>query len=340
MDIVLVGLGRMGQTHLRAIREFLPQLRLAAIAEPRQELIVPNVELLRDTKIYSEAAEALRHPGLDGCLVVTPTDTHAAIVRDALDLGLHIFCEKPLTLKRDDSLRLGEMAENERLVLQVGFWRRFSPVFLKAKEFLRNGAIGEPILLHLTQWDIACPPSEWCDPRRSGGIFIDMAVHEFDEVEWLLDARITDVSAHALALVNKDLRAVGDVDNAIVLVGLDRDTRALVDLSRNGRYADDVRLEILGSEGALFIDTYPAPRVRIGTRGGVQNAWEAHGHDAFLSGVAGELAAFSFAATGRAALSSVPGAGESVRATTIGEAARVSAVSGSLVEVTASDYSF
>jgi myo-inositol 2-dehydrogenase/D-chiro-inositol 1-dehydrogenase len=322
----------MGGVHLRGLRALTPNVRLTAVAEPRADLVTAS-DLIGDAVVYPGAAQALRHPGLDGCIVVTPTETHAAIVADALELGLHVFCEKPLTLRRDESLQLHALAESRGLALQVGFWRRFSPPLVEARRLLQEGAIGRPILLRLVQWDVECPPAAWCDPRRSGGIFVDMGVHEYDEIEWLLDTRITEVTVHPLARVNKELADVGDFDNVIVFAGLECGAHAIVDLSRNGRYADDVRLEILGSDGALFADTIPTPRVRVGTRGRLETVWEDAGGDAFLDAVAAELAAFGALATGGAAAAAVAGAAESIRATLIGEAASDSASSGALVRI-------
>jgi scyllo-inositol 2-dehydrogenase (NAD+) len=332
MDVALVGLGRMGGVHLRALQELVPDVRLVAVAEPRADLIAAS-DLIGDAVVYPDTARALRHPGLDGCIVVTPTETHATIVAGALELGLHVFCEKPLTLEQDESLQLQALAESRGLVLQVGFWRRFSPPLIEARRLLQQGAIGRPILLRLVQWDVDCPPAAWCDPRRSGGIFVDMGVHEYDEIEWLLDTRITRVTAHPLARVEQELAEVGDFDNAIVFADTEGDAHAIVDLSRNGRYADDIRLEILGSDGALFADTVPVSRLRMGTRRGLETVWEDSVSDAFLRAVAAELAAFGALGAGEAAAAAVPGAAESIRATLIGEAARDSATSGASVDL-------
>ncbi len=332
MDVALMGLGRMGSVHLRAIRELVPTVGLVAVVEPRADLVAVS-DLAGDVVVYADADRALRHPGLAGCIVVTPTETHATIVADALELCLHVFCEKPLTLEHDESLRLQGLAESRGLILQVGFWRRFSPLLVEARKLLREGAIGRPVLLRLVQWDVDCPPAAWCDPRRSGGIFVDMGVHEYDEIEWLLDTRITEVTAQPLALVNEDLAEVGDFDNAMVFASLEDGTRAVIDMSRNGRYADDLRLEILGSDGVLFADTVPVSRLRLGTRRGLETVWEDSAGDGFVRAVAAELSAFSALAAGEATPAAVPGAAESIRATRIGEAARDSAASGASVRI-------
>jgi predicted dehydrogenase len=331
VNVALVGLGRMGGVHLDAICDPSTGLTLTAVAEPRLDTVASATGLIGEAAVYPDAAQALRRPGLAGCIVVTPTETHATIVMDALDQGLHVFCEKPLTLEPKESLRLRALADSRGLVLQVGFWRRFSPPLVEARRLLREGAVGRPIMLRLVQWDMDGPPAAWCDPQRSGGIFVDMGVHEFDEIEWLLETRITDVNACPLALVDEELRAVGDYDNAVVFVGLETGAHAVVDLSRNGRYADDVRLEILGSDGALFVDTIPIARVRLGTRRGLETVWEDAGCDAFHTAIRAELAAFGALVGGGRV--SVPGAAESIRATTIGAAARESAATDRLIRV-------
>jgi len=325
IDVVLVGLGRMGSIHLETIRTRVPTLRLAAIAEPTADLATPA--RVGAAAVYAEAAEALRHPGVRACIVATPTDSHGSIVAQALETGLHVFCEKPLTLAPAESIELGAAARASGLVLQVGFWRRFAEPLVEARRLLHAGAIGRPLLLRLVQWDVDCPPADWCDPARSGGIFVDMAVHEFDEIEWLLDEPITEVTARPLALVNEELAAVGDFDNAVVLARLAGGAHAAVELSRNGRYADDIRLEILGSDGAVLVETVPRARVRLGTRDGLQTAWEQDG-DVFLTAIAAQLDAFAATVAGRGDAPSVPGATASIRAVAIGEAARESAAGG------------
>src|SRR5262249_7347183 len=120
-DVLLVGLGRMGSVHLDAIRTLAPRLRLAAVAEPRAELAAPD--RVGDAVVYADTCEALAHPGLRACIVATPTDTHRSVVARALEAGVHVFCEKPLTLAAAESLELEAAARERGLVLQVGFWR-------------------------------------------------------------------------------------------------------------------------------------------------------------------------------------------------------------------------
>jgi myo-inositol 2-dehydrogenase/D-chiro-inositol 1-dehydrogenase len=323
-SIALIGVGRMGAVHALAIARHLPDVIVAAIAEPRAEAVAALGDLAAGAAVYDTAKQALAHPGLDACIVVTPTDTHAGVVQSALEEGLHVFCEKPLTLDSSESRALGARAADLQRVLQVGFWRRFHPPIAMAKQLLAEGAIGRPLLTKLTQWDVDCPPVEWCAPDRSGGIFVDMAIHEFDQIEWFLNDEIVAVEARPLPRVIGELDTVGDYDNAVILCALAGGGQAVIDVSRNGRYADDIRIEVLGSDGALFIETVPTGRLRLATREGVRTVWEDPEVDAFTAGIALELAAFTLAIGGRGD-GPVPGADESIRASELGRAATRSA---------------
>jgi myo-inositol 2-dehydrogenase/D-chiro-inositol 1-dehydrogenase len=317
----------MGLVHATALSQHLPQTRLASVAEPRPDAVAALGALADGARVYETAAEALAHPGLDGCVIVTPTDTHLSVVTAALEQGLHVFCEKPLTLDPDHSRTLAELAATRDRLLQVGFWRRFYTPIVKAKELIADGVIGTPLFCRLSQWDVDCPPVDWCAPERSGGIFVDMAVHEFDQIEWFLRDRIVSVEARALPRVIPELARVDDYDNAVVWFTAASGAQGMIDLSRNGRYADDVRIEVLGSEGAAFVDTLPRGRLRVGTRGGLETVWEDPAEDSFLGAVANELAAFTLAIAGSRELA-LPGPAASIRATELGQAARRSARTG------------
>ena len=145
------------------------------------------------------------------------------------------------------SLRL---ARDQGRVLQVGFWRRFAPPWRTAKERIDAGEIGTPVYVRLAQWDGDPPPASFCDPAVSGGLAIDCGVHEYDLAEWLTGRRITRVSAWALPLVEPSVGEAGDLDNLLAVLELEGGAVATVDLTRNARYGDDVRTEILGSQGA------------------------------------------------------------------------------------------
>ena len=229
---------------------------------------------------------------VDALVVAAPTPLHAEIVGRCIDAGIPVLCEKPLSFDPATSFELHAAAEEAGVLVAVGFWRRWARPWSAARELLAAGAIGEPILLRLAQWDANPPPAAFCARDVSGGIFIDCGVHEFELVDFLLGDEIATVRATALAAVDPAIAAVGDVDNGLVEFTTDGGVVGLVDLTRNARYADDVRTEILGSDGALFVDGFPGGRLRIGDSNGMRIVGGTEMVDVMVGGVYAQLDAF------------------------------------------------
>ena len=268
--------------------------------------------------------------GIDAWLIATPTTTHPALVRMALEAGLHVLCEKPLALDTADSNRLGAEAEAADRVLQVGFWRRFSPPWATAKHLIEQGAIGRPLMIRLSQWDADPPPAEFCDPVSSGGLAIDCGVHEIDLAEWFSGRTVQRVTSFNLPLVDQSLATVGDVDNLVAVLEMGDGVVATVDLSRNCRYEDDVRTEILGEQGAIFVDLLPIGRTRLATASGVEGVAGSETADAFGVGILRQAEAFARAVAGEEV--DIPGASASTRAVATGLAIQ-QAANGEPVEL-------
>jgi predicted dehydrogenase len=280
---------------------------------------------------YEQAAGAMAHAGAEACLIATPTPTHPDLVRGALAAGLHVLCEKPLSLDPAEAAALADDARAAGRILQVGFWRRFSPPWVAARAALAAGRIGDPLMVRLCQWDGDPPPASFCDPAVSGGLAVDCGVHEYDLAEWFTGRHVERVRAWALPLVDASLGAVGDVDNLVAVLELEGGAVATVDLSRNARFGDDVRTEILGSQGALLIDLLPQGHTRIGTAAGLVDLDGSTTGDATAAGVVGQVEAFAAAVRGEAR--ELPGAVESARATAIGHAVRGAARTGEAVAI-------
>ncbi len=253
---------------------------------------------------------------VDAWLIATPTTTHPALVREALAAGMHVLCEKPLSLDPADSEQLGAEAAALDRVLQVGFWRRFSPPWATAKRLIDAGAIGRPLMVRLSQWDADPPPASFCDPATSGGLAIDCGVHEYDLAEWFTGLTVKRVTSFDLPLVDDSLAAVGDVDNLVAVLELGGGVTATVDLSRNCRYEDDVRTEILGDQGAIFVDLLPVGRTRLATAAGTEVVAGSETEDAFGVGIRTQAEAFARAVAGEVV--DIPHADASTRAVRTG----------------------
>jgi predicted dehydrogenase len=288
----VIGLGRMGSFHAAALTS-VPELEVVALADVRRSALDAAANLYPAATTYDDPARALTHPELEAVLLATPTTTHPVLTLSAIEADLHVLCEKPLALDPATSNRLGTLAQQSNLVLQMGYWRRFSPPWRSARDAIATGRIGDPVLLRLSQWDADPPPPEFCDPQVSGGLAIDCGVHEFDLAAWLTGRSLIGVRAEAMPIVDDAVAAVGDVDNLVAVGELENGARVIIDLSRNARYGDDVRSEVLGTNGALFVDTLPTARTRIGDADGLTTLGNSEADDAMLVGVRDQAAAFA-----------------------------------------------
>ncbi|HEY5876754.1 MAG TPA: Gfo/Idh/MocA family oxidoreductase [Ilumatobacteraceae bacterium] len=332
--LAIVGAGRMGAFHARSLALAGPRasgVDVVAVADASQRSLDAVSAVVVGAAAYASADEAFAHPGLEACLIATPTPTHPALVRQALAAGLHVLCEKPLSLDPAESEALGCAAADAGRVLQVGFWRRFSPPWQRARDAIADGRIGRPLMVRLAQWDADPPPASFCDPAVSGGLAVDCGVHEFDLAEWLTSCRIERVRAWPLPTIDRGIAEVGDIDNLVVVLELSGGAVATVDLSRNARYGDDVRTEVLGSQGALLVDLLPTGRTRIGTADGMTTLPRSDVADATAAGVVAQMAAFAAAVRGQVV--DLPGATASARATAVAHAVRRAAETGAAVDL-------
>ena len=323
LRVAVVGVGRMGRTHAFQMAA-LDEIELVGVVDSHPHTAASLADALGVETIPTD--EIGDRDDLDAWVIATPTTTHDSIVTAALEAGVHVLCEKPLTLDPARDAGLADAAEELGLVLQVGFWRRFSPPWSRAKELIEAGGIGRPVYLRLSQWDAQPPPPEFCNPEVSGGLAIDCGVHEFDLAEWLTGSSVVSVQGHHLPLVEKAVGEAGDVDNLLAVLQLSSKATATVDLSRNGRYGDDVRTEILGEEGAIFIDMLPHGRTRLAGRAGIQTVEGSEVEDAMLAGLTAQVRAFHRLVRGEDI--DHPGAEASRRAVIIGRGVQRSAASG------------
>lgn len=324
LKLAVVGVGRMGQLHARVLSE-IDEVDVVAIVDSRFEA-AERLSRELDVMSYPDLDSALAHEGVEALLIATPTPTHPTLVRTALGAGIHVLCEKPLSLDLSEGSELGELADRSNLVLQIGFWRRFSAPWVAARKALEAGAIGEPVMIRLSQWDANPPPPEFCDPAVSGGLAIDCGVHEFDLAEWFTGSTVSSVVGRNMRLVDAAVNESGDVDNLVAMLELADGVTATVDLSRNGRYGDDVRTEILGSEGALLIDSIPTGRTRLATSAGIHVLEDSRVDDAQADGMTNQARAFASCVRGETV--DVPTAMASARAVAIGRAIQRSADTG------------
>ena len=236
----------MGKAHVAAALR-TPEVELAGVADP---CVTAADE--RWPTVASFGALSERTP-LDAVLVAASTPAHEAIVAEALERGVHVLCEKPLTLDPDRSAMLGDAARAAGLVLQVGYWRRFAEPFRDLRALIGSGRLGPVRAIRAAQWDARPEPPSFCDPRVSGGLEVDCGVHEFDMARWLLDAEVEAVTSCAPA-ASPELAAVADVDTVYGIARLSAERAMSIDLTRRAGHLDSIRVEAIGLKGSAIVE--------------------------------------------------------------------------------------
>jgi myo-inositol 2-dehydrogenase/D-chiro-inositol 1-dehydrogenase len=247
--LALVGAGRMGSTHARALGSGLRGVELAALVEPSDEAAARTGIARR----YRDVDELVAAGGIDGAIVAAPTRVHATIVGRLLEAGLPVLCEKPCGLSSEETRALARRAVDAGVQLQVGYWRRFVPALRELQADLEAGTFGEIELISCAQWDERPPPAAFRDPASSGGIVVDMGVHEFDQLRWLTGQEIVSI-AGAASGVSFDPPVDGDPEGIVLALVLDGGTAGVVTLLRRHPPGDLCRVELVGTKGAARID--------------------------------------------------------------------------------------
>lgn len=270
LKIGVLGLGRMGRLYAEALATRIDGAELYAAASLVEQERTQAASQFALSRIYEEAREVLALAEVDAVVIATPTSTHYELVTAAAEAGKAIFCEKPLALTLEQTHAALAAVERAAVPLQVGFMRRFDAAYQKAQALISAGQIGAPVTFKAVSRDPFCPPCNYLDPAQSGGLILDMAIHDFDLARWLMGSEVTQVSAEGTLLVCKDLAAVDDIDNALVNLRFASGALGNVEVSRNAFYGYDIRTEVLGSEGALLIGSQEHTPVVLLTRAGAQ----------------------------------------------------------------------
>jgi myo-inositol 2-dehydrogenase/D-chiro-inositol 1-dehydrogenase len=231
----------MGSAHLRALGD-----RITAVVEPA-DVDVPH------SRRYRAIGELLRDGGCDGAVVAVPTRFHAQVVRELIGAGVPVLCEKPCGLTSGDARALAREADAAGVPLHVGYWRRFVPALRELREQIAAGALGELELVQSAQWDERPPPAAFRDPASSGGIVVDMGVHELDQLRWLTGQEIAAASLVASS-ITFDPPVEGDPETVALAVELSGGTIALVSLLRRHPPGDLCRVEVVATEGTARLD--------------------------------------------------------------------------------------
>ena len=241
--LAVLGAGRMGRAPLAALAEARAAVT-AAVVEPvpaiREELAAGGI------RTYEAVDEMLDHGDVDAALVAAPTDLHLELIATLASAGLPILCEKPCGLRAEDTAEAVRIAEDAGVVLQVGYWRRFVPALIELQRRIAAGDVGEPAQVWCWQWDERPPSAAF--RARSGGILLDMGVHEFDQIRWLTGQEILDVSAVAATVVS-ETAVEGDPESVAAVARLSGGAVATISLGRRLSTGEGCWVEVVGTVG-------------------------------------------------------------------------------------------
>lgn len=296
LNFAILGAGRIGQVHARAVAG-TPGARLVAIADP-VPAAAQSVQAAYGCDIRTiDAIEA--SDDVDAVVICTPTDTHADLIERFCKAGKAVFCEKPVDLSLARVAACLKVVESTKGTLMVGFNRRFDPDFMAVKAAIDAGRVGEVEMVTITSRDPGAPPAEYI--TRSGGIFRDMTIHDFDMARWLLGEEVESVYASASVLTDPRIGELGDFDSANVILRTASGKQAVITNTRRATYGYDQRIEVLGSKGMAAAENHGENRVMIADAQGFHAAPLLNFFmTRYIAAYANEIAAFIEAVTGAA----------------------------------------
>ena len=269
VKIGLLGMGRIGKIHFRNIQQQFADAAVVAVADPLYDTGSFQKEY-GDVFFSKDPLEVIHHPEVEAVLICTPTSSHAGLLEAAIRSGKNIFCEKPMDLSLERTESLAALAKLSGVKLMMGFNRRFDPDFLQAKQSVQAGVIGEVQIVKITSRDPGLPPIDYI--KNSGGLFVDMAIHDFDMARYIMNKKVVEVFAKGLVKVDPAVASAGDIDTALTTLSFDDGTYAVIDNSRQAVYGYDQRLEIFGSGGMIQVDNNHYHRNVLFNASGIHHA--------------------------------------------------------------------
>lgn len=268
ITVGIIGAGRIGKVHTQSICNIVKNAKIKTIADPfmneETEKWAKGMGIPNTTKDYKEI---LADDEIQAVLICSSTNTHSIISVEAIEAGKHVFCEKPIDHDIDKIKLVIEALKGKDLKYQVGFNRRFDHNFEAVKNAVVAGKIGEPHIIKVTSRDPEPPSAEYA--AVSGGMFLDMTIHDFDMVRYLAGCDATEVYVQSAVLVDPAIGEAGDVDTAVITIQMVNGAIAVIDNSRKAVYGYDQRAEVFGSKGMVATANDSLSSAAISTVDGV-----------------------------------------------------------------------
>ncbi len=268
LNIGIIGAGRIGKVHAQSITYHIPQAKVVHISDVHIESAKEVAELYNIETYSSSFEEVIHNPKVDAILICSPTNTHADIAILAAKAGKHVFCEKPVDMTVEKILDTKKAVEAAGIKFQVGFNRRFDHNHSKVQQVVENGDLGKVEIVKITSRDPEPPSPEYA--ASSGGLYLDMMIHDFDMAMFQANSDVVEVYAKGTCLVDPAIGKAGDVDTAIVVLTFANGAIGVIDNSRRAAYGYDQRVEVFGEKGMALNDNDSDSNVKISTVKGVE----------------------------------------------------------------------
>ena len=265
----VIGTGRIGSMHAELLAHRIPGAALAIVYDADPEAARSVGEAL-GVRVAAGADQLLRADDVDAVAICSSTDTHVDLIVAAAGAGRAVFCEKPVSLELEQVDRALAAVERTGVLFQVGFNRRFDPSHQAVRDAVAAGQIGEPHLVRISSRDPAPPPIDYV--RVSGGIFLDMTIHDFDMARYVTGSEVVEVYARGKVRVDQAIGEVGDLDTVVVLLEHESGVLTVIDNSRRAAYGFDQRVEAFGSAGMVASENPLAHTTVLRTSAGSQTA--------------------------------------------------------------------
>ncbi len=265
--IGIVGAGRIGLVHAESVTYHIPEAQVVMVTD----VVLDNAKRLAERfgvpKYSADYMDLINDPDIDAVLVCSPTPTHADISIVAMKAGKHVFCEKPVHTSLEKIKEVAQVAKETGRKLQIGFNRRFDHNHKAVQRAVKEGKLGNVEIIKITSRDPEPPSPEYA--ASSGGLYIDMMIHDFDMAMFLAGSDVKEVYAMGTSLVDKRIGEAGDVDTAIVTLTFENGALGVIDNSRRAAYGYDQRVEVFGSLGMAADENDGDSTVKISTAAGV-----------------------------------------------------------------------
>ena len=254
LNFALIGAGRIGRVHAEHLSRRIAEANLLAVVDVSLEAAARCAADFQIPSFGRDSERILGNPSIDAVVICSSTPTHPGLIEAAAAAGKHIFCEKPLALNLQQIDGAIQAVRNQGVKLQVGFNRRFDPSFRQVRALVAAGKIGVPHLVRVTSRDPEPPPAEYV--KASGGIFLDMTIHDFDISRFLVADEVEELYATGSNLIDPAIGQAGDLDTAVVTLRYVNNTLGTIDNSRRAVYGYDQRIEVFGSEGQVVVGNH------------------------------------------------------------------------------------